>query len=537
VADVTPSEATGAPSEARTAQRPVAHKAPLLFLTVLLIATAGLVYELLAGAVATTVLGNSLRQYSTTIGVYLFAMGLGAYLSRAIDKRLAQRFVEIELAAALVGGTQGLLLFLAYGRAEAFGVLLYGTLTLVGVLVGLEIPLLMRILRDDLDFKDLVAKVLTFDYLGALVGSLVFSIVMVELLMIPLEQIGLLFGLLNCGVGLMSTWILREHLHPRQQRRLRLRAGLVALLLLVALHYSERVRIAGEQGLYTDPIVHLRQSPYQRIVLTGAAGRNALYLDGNLQFSSIDEYRYHESLVHPALALTGAARRVLILGGGDGLALREVLRYPEVERVVLVDLDRAVTEMARSVPALRLLNEDALDDPRVELVHDDAMVWLDERQQTADAQTEPFDAIFVDFPDPNNFSLGKLYTRRFYQLLAGAMHNDSVVAVQSTSPLYARRSFWCIERSMVAAGLHTRPYHVPVPSFGEWGYVLARQQPFEAPRSLRIAGLRYLNDSILATLFAFPADMDRVAVKVNRLNHQILVRYYEAEWSNSSITQ
>jgi len=503
----------------------MSRRAPLLFLTVMVIATAGLVYELLAGAVATSVLGNSLRQYSTTIGVYLFSMGIGSYLSKFLDDHLAERFVQIEFATALIGGTQGLLLFMAYGHAQVFPILLYSTLFVIGTLVGIEIPILMRILREDLDFKDLVAKVLTFDYLGALIGSLLFSVVLVEMVMMPLERIGLMFGLINCAVGLMSTWVLRDSLHTRVQLRLRIRGGIVAAILALAMGYSGELRISGEQEFYSDRIIYLEQTPYQRIVLTASGERVQLHLNGNLQFNSIDEYRYHEALVHPAMAAAGERKRVLILGGGDGLAVRELRRYPDVEQITLVDLDPGVTRMARNVPAVRELNGGALADPRVELIHDDAMVWLDE------TRPEPFDVILIDFPDPNNFSLGKLYTRRFYSLVRSAMHEGSVLSVQSTSPLFARRSFWCIDRSMRAAGLHTAPFHVPVPSFGEWGYVIAKRDAFEPPDRLDVDGLRYLNDAVLPTLFVFPADMAPVDGEINRLNHQVLVQYYDSEWA------
>ena len=509
--------------------RPPAAPAPvtpaLLLLTVLVIATAGLVYELLAGAIATSVLGNSLRQYSLTIGVYLFSMGVGSYASKFIDRRLAERFVDVEYAAALIGGTQGLLLFLAYGHAVAFSLLLYVTLFAIGMLVGIEIPLLMRILRSELDFKDLVAKVLTFDYLGALLGSLVFSIVLVEFLMVPLEQIGLLFGLLNCAVGILSTWILRRRIYPALRLRLRIKGTVVAATLLCAMFYSGRLRALGEQELYGDRIIFAQQSAYQRLVVTAGDGRVQLFLDGNLQFSSLDEYRYHEALVHPAMAAARRRSRILVLGGGDGLAVRELLRYPEVETITLVDLDPAVTRLARTLPALRKLNAGALEDPRVELVHDDAMVWLDQ------ARRGPFDVAIVDFPDPNNFALGKLYTRRFYQLLSSALSQEGLAAVQSTSPLLSRESFWCVEASMRAAGLHTAPYHVPIPSFGEWGYVLVGRAPLAPPRSLRQKGLRYLNDGVLPGMFVFPQDMARVDAEVNRLNHQVLVRYYSRELS------
>lgn len=504
------------------------RRAPLLFLTVLVIATAGLVYELLAGAVATSVLGNSLHQYSTTIGVYLFAMGAGSYLSRFIDNRLAERFVQVEYAVALTGGLQALMLFVAYGRSQLFPLLLYCTLLVIGALVGVEIPLLMRIMRQDLDFKELVAKVLAFDYLGALFGSLLFSLVLVEALMMPLERIGLCFGLLNCAVGVMSIGVLAERLHPHARRRLLLRGAIVAAILSTAFVYSGRLHLMGEQRFYPDRIVHAAQTGYQRVVVTSNGSRAQLYLDGNLQLSSLDEYRYHEALVHPAMARARTHRRVLVLGGGDGMAVRELLRYPDVREITLVELDPAMTKLAQTLPALTALNRGALSDPRVHIVHDDAMVWLDE------ARRGPFDVLIVDFPDPNNFSLGKLYTARFYALLRSAMHRGSVAVVQSTSPLFARRSFWCVDRSMRAAGLHTAPYHVAVPSFGEWGYVLAMRQAFDPPDALDGAvadGLRFLNDAALPPLFIFPADMSPVDGEVNRLNHQVLVQYYEAEWA------
>lgn len=502
-------------------------RAPIVLITVLAIATAGLVYELLAGAIATTVLGNSLRQYSITIGVYLFAMGLGAYASKFLDDRIAERFIDVEYGTALVGGTQGMLLFAAYGRAEAFEVLLYGTLIVVGALVGLEVPLLMRILQRDLELKDLIAKVLAFDYLGALLGSLVFSVVMVEQLRVPLERIGIIFGLLNCGVGLLAVWALEPHLARKSRTGLLVRGAIVAVVLIVAYVYSSKVRITGEQELYTDRITYVEQSAYQRIVLTQGPGRIQLFLDGNLQLSSLDEYRYHEALVHPAMSAAETVKKVLVLGGGDGLAVRELLRYPGLTRIVLVDLDPAVTHLARTLPPLLDLNRGALDDPRVTLVHDDAFVWLDEASRKP--EHELFDVVLADFPDPNNLALGKLYSQRFYELVKASMAERGVLAVQSTSPLFARKSFWCVERTIAAAGLHTLPYHALVPSFGEWGYVLAARRSLETPAHVRAEGLRYLNDTTLAALFSLPTDLGPVPVEVNRLNQPVLVHYYAGE--------
>ncbi len=498
-------------------------RTPLLFLTVLIIATSGLVYELIAGALASYVLGDSVTQFSTTIGVYLFAMGIGAYLSRFIKSDVSVRFVEVELSAALVGGFSAPFLYLAFAYGEVFEVALYATIVIIGTLVGLEIPLLMRILKEELDFEELIARVLSVDYLGSLAGSLLFALVLVPRL--GLNRTSLLFGSLNCAVALMSTWVLGELLRPATRLRLRIKGVVLACLLAAGLVWADRVTSFGEQAFYADPVVYAEQTPYQRIILTRSRNSIQLFLNGNLQFSSSDEYRYHEALVHPAFAVVDDPRRVLVLGGGDGLALREIFRHPSVEEVVMVDLDRGVTDMAESVPALAELNQHSLDDPRLTLIHDDAMVWLDEEE------LDPFDVVIIDFPDPNNYSLGKLYTSHFYRLAARALADDGAMVVQSTSPLYARRSYWCIERTIASVGLSTAPYHVNVPSFGEWGYVLAKKHPFDPPRDPGVPGLRYLTPEELPTLFTFGADMQPIPVETNRLNDQQLVTYYEGEWS------
>jgi len=502
-----------------------ARRPLLLYLTVLVIATAGLVYELLAGALASYVLGDSVTQFSTTIGVYLSALGLGAFLSKYVTSRLAQRFVEIELGAALLGGSSAPVLFLAFGRAEFFGVVLYSVVIAIGTLVGLELPLLMRILREEVAFESLVAKVLTFDYVGALVGSLLFALVLVPKL--GLVRTSLLFGGLNCAVGLMTTWILADRIFAPDRMRLRLKGAALLAVLSVAFVFADRIVAYSEQGLFDSSVIYAEQTSYQRIVMTRGGGGQQLYLNGNLQFNSVDEYRYHEALVHPAFFSASQKKRVLVLGGGDGLAVREILKHPEVEHVTLVELDPGMIRLAREAEAVRTLNDEALHDPRVTVVVRDALVWLD-RELSADMPR--YDVVIVDFPDPNNFSLGKLYSTWFYALLQKAMHEESVVAVQSTSPLFARKSFWCVVESMRAAGLSVRPYHALVPSFGEWGYALAKKHDFAPPTRVTLAGLRYLDDQSLAALFLFSPDMGPVEVEPNRLNNQLLVQYYAQDW-------
>jgi len=489
-----------------------------LLASVLLIAASGLIYELVAGTLASYLLGDSVTQFSTVIGTYLFAMGIGAWLSRFVTRGLAARFVLIELMVGLVGGFSSAILFLAFAYTEGFRFVLYGLVVAIGVLVGLEVPLLMRILRDRFEFKDVVAHVLTFDYLGALGASLLFPIVLVPHL--GLVRSALLFGLVNAGVALWTTHLLADAL--RRTAPLRATAAAVIALLLAGMAYADRILEIGEGNIYADDIILSRNTAYQRIVITAWKDDLRLFLNSNLQFSSRDEYRYHEALVHPALSAMPSARHVLVLGGGDGLAVREILKHGQVQDVTLVDLDPEMTKLFSSHPELRRLNHDSLKDPRVRVINADAFAWLD-------ASSGTWDMAVVDFPDPSTFALGKLYTTTFYKLLTRRLSPDGLFVVQSTSPLFARRSYWCIVSTIEHAGLRATPYHVYVPSFGEWGYVIAGRGPYVRPSTLP-PGLRFLTPSTLAQVFDFPADMARVDVEPNRLNTQALVRYYEDEW-------
>ncbi len=460
--------------------------APALLASVLLIAASGLIYELVAGTLASYLLGDSVTQFSTVIGTYLFAMGVGAWLSRFVTRGLAARFIVVELMVGIVGGFSSALLFLAFAYTESFRLALYAIVFAVGVLVGLEVPLLMRILKDRYEFKDVVAHVLTFDYLGALGASLLFPILLVPHL--GLVRSALLFGVVNAGVALWTTHLLRATLG--RVAPLRVLCAVVLAALTAGMVFADRIPEIGEGNIYADEIVLSRTTAYQRIVITAWRDDVRLFLNSNLQFSSRDEYRYHEALVHPGLAALPWARHVLVLGGGDGLAVREILKYPRIEDVTLVDLDPEMTKLFSSHPELRRLNHDSLRDPRVHVINADAFAWLE-------SAAGSWDFAVVDFPDPSTFALGKLYTTTFYKLLTRRLSPDGLFVVQSTSPLFARRSYWCVVSTVEHAGLRATPYHVYVPSFGEWGYVLAGRGAY-APAASLPPGLRFLTPSTLA---------------------------------------
>jgi spermidine synthase len=490
----------------------------VLFISVFLIAACGLIYELIAGTLASYLLGDSVLQFSTVIGSYLFAMGIGSYLSRFITRGLIAQFISIELMVGVVGGFSSSILFLAFAYTQGFRLILYCVVIAVGVLVGLEIPLLMRILKERFQFRELVAHVLTFDYLGALGASLLFPVILVPKL--GLVRSAILFGIINAGVALWTTFLFRDQLGARAI----LRAGCITVLALLVggMVFADQISSAADNSLYADEVIFARNTRYQRIVLTKWKDDLRLFLASHLQFSSRDEYRYHEALVHPGLAALPGARRVLVLGGGDGLALREILKYSTVQSITLVDLDREMTTLFKTHPLLSSLNGRSFWEPRVHVVNQDAFAWLD-------TNADFYDFAVVDFPDPTNYSLGKLYTTAFYRLLAKHLSRAGTFVVQSTSPLFARQSYWCIVNTIEAAGLKTHPYHVYVPSFGEWGFVLAGQSDYEPPLQLP-PGLRFLSAANIPELFEFPLDMQRVPAEANRLNDQILVRYYEHEW-------
>ena len=518
--------APGAPA----ASTPISLAELALLASVFVVAACGLLYELVAGTLASWLLGDSVLQFSTIIGVYLFAMGLGSFLSRYVQRQLVATFLRVELLVGLVGGLMPAALFVAFnllhesgGASTPFRVLLYALVLLVGALVGLEIPLVMRILkshfRDRWRLSELVSQVLTFDYLGALVVAVAFPLLLLPGLG-PVRT-GVVFGLMNAAVAAWVLWLFRFEIRRAKTHALAC-AAVVAGLCTVALG-ADQLTTWSEDRFYGERIVHAASSDYQRVVVTaGAAGGVRLFLNGNLQFDSRDEYRYHEALVHPAMAAHGAPKRVAILGGGDALALREVLKWGSVEQVTLVELDPLMTRLFAQAPRLRALNADALISPKVKVVNADAFTWLE-------SHNDIFDIIIVDFPDPSNFSLGKLYTTSFYALLDQHLAASGYAVVQTTSPLLARRSFWTVAATLEAVGLGTTPYHAHVPSFGEWGFIIASRRPWRMPPALP-TGLRFLTLQGLPALLQFPPDMARVPAQANRLSNQILVHLFEEEW-------
>lgn len=493
----------------------------LLLLAVFVIATCGLIYELVAGTLASYLLGDSIMQFSTIIGVYLFAMGIGSFLSKYFNKNLLTWFVKIEFLVALIGGFSAAILFVLFPLASSFRIVLYFLVFLTGTLVGLEIPILMRILKDKVEFKELVSQVFTFDYIGALLASIIFPLVLVPYL--GLIRTSLFFGILNAAVGFLLCFKFEQDI--KRPMFLKITAVAIILSQLVAFVLSDRIMNFSETLTYNDHVIYSTSSPYQRIVVTRNKKELRLFLNGNLQFASSDEYRYHEALVHPVMAALHQPENILVLGGGDGLAVRELLKYNSVKKITLVDLDAAMTKLFTTNPMLTAINKGALQDGRVTVFNADAFQWMRDNQQQ-------FDAIIIDFPDPSSFSVGKLYSNTFYKLVFKALVQHGIAVIQSTSPYVAPKSYWCINKTLESVGFKTIPYHNYVPSFGEWGYTMAMKDSIYNPPTQFVKGLRFLNDATMQQMLVFPQDMTTTAsLVVNKLNNQELVQYFEAEWN------
>jgi spermidine synthase len=491
----------------------------LLLLSVFVVATCGLIYELVAGTLASYLLGDSITQFSTIIGSYLFAMGIGSYLSKFLKGNLLSWFIRIEILVGLVGGSSAAVLFVLFEQVVFFRLILYSQVIVTGILVGLELPLLMRILKDRIEFTELVSRIFTFDYIGALFASLLFPLVLIPYL--GLLRTSFFFGLLNILVALIVSYQFRAEI--KSARSLQWSAAIGILFMLSGIIFSDKLTSFSESLTYADAIVYAKSSPYQRIVITRSKNDWRLYLNGNLQFSSFDEYRYHESLIHPGLSRIAEPKNVLIMGGGDGMAAREILKYPSVNSIQLVDLDKAMTDLFRNNESLRKLNSESLISPKVKVYNEDAFQWIRENKIK-------YDFVAVDFPDPSNYSLGKLYTVSFYKELYKSVSDSGAIVIQATSPYVAKESFWIIDETLHKAGFQTIPYHSHVPSFGEWGYILAFKQPISQKQILP-SGLRFINGKSWASLTDFPDDMIAKQPAYNTLNNQVLVNTFEREWA------
>lgn len=493
-----------------------------LLVSVLIISICALTYELIVATLSSYLLGDSITQFSFTIGLFLSAMGLGALLSRRIARHEVRWFIIVEVLTGLFGGVSAAILYATFTAINDYYYLVMVVMVLaIGICIGLEIPLLTRIVARRADLSHALADVLSIDYLGALIGSLAFPLILLPLL--GVTQTAFLMGMLNILVAGLNLCLFRERIPASVNRWLWVGAGACGALMITGSILSADFVRFFEQQLYDDHIIYREQTPYQRIVITRGGEDVRLFLNGDIQFSSRDEYRYHEVLVHPVMSLVRSYETIAILGGGDGMVIRELLQYPEVKRIILVDLDPAITTLAREHSILRRLNRDALADPRVTIINEDAYKYIEETG-------EQFNLVIIDLPDPNNESLSKLYSQQFYRLLRKRLTPDGAFVTQAASPYFVREAFWVIVHTIQASEFFALPLRTHVPSFGEWGFVIGtiyRPPALAVPEGLT---LRYLTPDVLAQAQSFDPDIAEIPTGINTLDNPLLSRVYERGW-------
>lgn len=484
----------------------------------MVVALCGIAYELIISTVSSYLLGNSVYQFSLTIGFFMFSMGVGSYLSKLMGDNLIQNFIVVEIVISLVGGVCSLLLLMSFPLVRAlYETVMFSLIFIIGALVGMEIPFLTGILSYKQKMRDSIANVMSLDYIGALIGSVAFP-----LLLLP--HLGLLrssfaIGLINILTAITNIYFFRKYLvHPRLM--MAISVGVLIMLTLFTV-YGTRLSSFAEKHLYFDQIIYKKQTPYQRIVVTESLGNkeNRLFIDGHIQFSSRDEYRYHESLVHPLLSIPGNRSNVLILGGGDGLAVREILKYPDVKTIHLVDIDPEMTRISKELPILSELNQKSLEHEKLTVFNEDAFSFINKAGML-------YDRVIIDMPDPHNEAINKLYSREFYTMIRKRMSPDGYLVTQSSSPFFTHKTFWSIEKTLDAVFADTLSYHVTIPSFGIWGFNLASVGT-SVPESFQFnVDTRFINQQTMQAAMVFAKDTQKIDVPVNSIMEPKLYQLY-----------
>lgn len=482
-----------------------------------------IVYELLIATTVSYFHGDSVTYFSLTIGIYMAAMGLGSFVSKYSEKKLIKKFIIAELLLALLGGLCVPALYFSYAQGDLFFPAYFFFTISIGFLIGLEIPFLTRLMEAYHNLRVNIANILSFDYCGALIATVSFPFILLPFF--GVYQSSLIFGLVNISIAIALILCFKNNLE--KIKGLKLLTILFSVILISMLVFSSSSLRHWDEMLYEDRVVHSEQSKYQRIVLTKSKNDLRLYLDGNLQFSSVDEYRYHEALVMVPMAVREKPiKSVLLLGAGDGLALRELFKYAEIEKIVLVDLDEKLVHLAIKNPYISKLNNNSLENDNVNVIIADAFSFLS-------TNTMSFDLIISDLPDPNNNVLARLYSKQFYKLIRKNLASTGIFVTQATSPYFAKEAFWSIVKTVEASGFKLHyPYHASIPSFGDWGFVLASDALLNFNEPQLLHETKFLSEDNFSKLFIFDKDLLVDKVEINHLDKPILLSYYLRGWGS-----
>ena len=490
-----------------------------------------MVTEYTLATLASYLLGDSIRQWTIVISLMLFSMGLGSRYSRKFEAQLLDRFVLIEFGLSFLCTFSAMFCFWISAYTINFGLVIYAVACMIGFMTGLEIPLITRINQSYESLRENISSVMEYDYYGGLLGGALFAFVLLPFL--GLTYTPVLIGSLNLLVASLILWYFPDRL--MRPRILNIQFAALFLVSVLAFVVAKPIVLYGEQHKYKDKIVYQEQTRYQKIVVTQWKEDYWLFINGSTQFSTYDEERYHEPLVHPLMGLIKERKDILLLGGGDGLAAREILKYPDVENLTLVDLDPAMTRLARQDTIFLSINQGSLNDPRVRVVNQDAYQFI---KNSGDL----YDAVIIDLPDPKSVSLSLLYSLGFYKMVEKHLKPFGSMVTQSTSPLYSPEAFLCIKKTMEAAGFSTVPYQNSVPSMGRWGWVIGvRHEVMPAQRlkqellTLEFADIetRFFNRDAMISMAHFGKGLFEKEAQIEpntQFDHNILKYYRQGNW-------
>lgn len=494
----------------------------ILIFSIFVAGLCSIVYELEISTISSYFHGDDVTHFSVTIGVYMAAMGLGALISRKINTNLLKNFIIVEIVLGFIGGISVPLLYFAFSTTESYYIIMLLMIVAIGILTGLEVPLLTRIMEEYYPLKSNLSNVLSIDYLGALIATLIFPFLLIPF--VGTFRSSLVIGILNMSIGFLNLVYFSKKLKLQKSNTYLVWSIVVTLFLGTLLLFSQNILKHWQDTMYEDRVVYSKESKYQKIVVTKGKDDLKLFLNQNLQFSSIDEYRYHEALVHIPFSKAKAHKNVLMLGGGDGLAAREMLKYHGLKDVTIVDIDPEVNKLCIKNPHIAKLNLGSLQNEKITVLHKDAFKYIEKSNKL-------YDVIIVDLPDPNNNSLARLYSREFYKLCQRRLADGGVFITQATSSFYSTESFWCINRTVKAGGFpHTFPFHAYVPSFGDWGFIMASNTPISTTDFSIAPTTKFLTNQIAEKLFFFEKDLLVKSNDYSSLDSPKILAYYLDSW-------
>ncbi|NRD20305.1 polyamine aminopropyltransferase [Winogradskyella eckloniae] len=478
-----------------------------------------IIYELLISTTATYFLGDGVRQFSIIIGVYLFSMGIGAFFTKFLKNKPLIFFINVEYLLGFIGGISVPLLYMlfVYVSPTVLQISCLAIIFIIGLLTGMEVPLLTFALEDS-NIKNNLSNILSLDYIGGLIATLIFPFIILPF--VGLYYSSLIFGIVNILLGIVLNYTLLK-----DKKRNSIYGFLVISVLVVLVIFGGRFLEVWDQKIYKRPIVLNEQTPYQKIVMTKNSDDVRLYLNRVIQFSSSDEYRYHESLVHVPLAMHTSPKRVLILGGGENLASREVLKNHKVRQIDVVDIDSTMFQLAKENQYLKEINNHAATNDKVNLIAEDAFTFLFNNN-------EQYDIIIADLPDPTNQAIARLYSKQFFLMVKRNLKRDGVFVTQAGEIYFSNTVFSCINNTLKSVFETVKPYHTYIPSFGDWGFIIAKNSGLTNNINANTLpkDLKFLNPNQVEQTFVFPKDIKIADTKLNTLDNPIILNYFLDDW-------